>query len=408
MTKKDELKKLLSHKKSKTWYAEKLGITVEKVSQLLDEIRGKEEGLVVERVEENGDREVQCMSDKPLTKEEIEELYGIDNISSKLATYWNKQTPSGKYLVSALIKCTVADFYTGDKLEEKLREIFIDQIPFEVEVAKNPDEELALFAYIADDHCGNNIPNSIYGKTYTENEYKERLGTILAKIVSDDREFKEIFIVNLGDEVDGWNKQTTRGGHELHGSLSNKEQFDMYTRVRRDFYDALFASGKAEKYNVINLNNSNHSGKDLSYIVNKSLEFYIEGRYPEVKFINFDKFIDVIEWGEHVIALCHGKDESLMKSPLPLNLDAKTDLWLMEFFDKLGYSPSDYHTHTIKGDIHKYNVNTGKSGRYINVASIAGGSSWIELNFGDTRAGALIEVMSKNSPNVEHLPIWFN
>lgn len=412
MTIKSQLEHLLSYKKSKKWYAKKLGITVERVNELLNEIRRnnrrEEEGLITERVEENGDREVQYISDKPLNKEEIEELYGIDNISTKLATYWNKQTASGKYLVSALIKCIVADFYSGNDLEEKLREIFTDQIPFEIKVAKDPDEELALFVYIADDHCGNEIPNSIYGKEYTEDIYKERLGRILEEIIIDDREFEAIYVVNLGDEVDGWNKQTTRGGHELHGSLSNKEQFDMYTRVRKEFYDSLFASGKAKEYKVINLNNSNHSGRDLSYIVNKSLEFYIESRYPEVEFINFDKFIDTIEWGDHIIALCHGKDESLMKSPLPLNLDAKTDLWLMEFFDKMGCSPSDYYTHTIKGDIHKYNVNTGKSGRYVNVASIAGGSSWIELNFGDTRAGALIEIMNKNSPNIEHLPIWFN
>jgi len=73
-----------------------------------------------EKVSENGDREVELLFDRPMTREEIEEHYGIDNISTTLSTYWNKGTASGKYLVSAFIKC----HHSGKKsLQESLGEV---------------------------------------------------------------------------------------------------------------------------------------------------------------------------------------------------------------------------------------------------------------------------------------------
>lgn len=411
MSKTEQLRKLLRHRRSKEWYADKLETTVARVEEMLNEIRGTNEkdGIVIERVEENGDKEIQFISDKPMNKAQIEELYGIDNITTRLSTYWNKQTSSGKYLVSALIKCTIEDFYSVEELDKKLKELFPDIKPF-VYTKKTGDgpSDRALFIYIADDHCGNKLKNSIYEKEYSGDVYTQRLSSIVGSIIEWKHEFDEVFVINLGDEVDGWNGKTTRYDHDLDGSLSNKEQFDIYTGGRKIFYDALFTSGIAPKYTVVTLNNSNHAGLGLSYIISKSLEMYIAARYPQVEVINYERFIDFIQWGSHVIGLTHGKDEKLMKSPLPLNLDAKTDLWLFEYYDKLGFSPSEHFVSTVKGDIHKYNVNSGKSGRYVNVPSIAGGSIWIELNFGDTRAGALLEIMEKESPNIISIPIWFN
>lgn len=413
-----ELKNLLTHKKSKKFYAERLGISTKEVEKLLEELRNEEyeeelgdedigTKLVSEKVNEDGSRDVQYSSPKPLSREEIEELYGIDNITTTLSTYWNKQTPSGRYLVSALVKCRVSDFYTVDQLELKLEEIFPEIRAVKIPTPKDPSA-LSLVIYISDDHCGSEISNSIYGKTYSGEEYTKRLLSIVEEIKRLGIEYEKIYVVNLGDEADGWNGKTTRYDHDLDGSLSNKEQFDCYTNGRKAFYDELFASKLAKEYEVISLNNSNHTGNGLSYILNKAVEFYLTARYSNVKYTNFDKFIDFIQIGNHVIGLTHGKDEKLMKSPLPLNLDPKTDLWLFEFYDKLGFSPSESYVSTIKGDIHKYNVNCGKSGRYVNVPSIAGGSGWIELNFGDSRAGALLEIIDPESPNIMSIPIWFN
>lgn len=416
---KDQLRALLPQKRSRKFYAKRLGVSKSEVDRLIEEIRRDDQGAIVddgfedgikmvsEKRSEDGDREVQYISKKPMNRKEIEELYGVDGINTRLSTYWNKQTASGNYLISAFIKCLITDFYTKEELAEQLKDIFPNLRPVPIKVVES-DSERALFVYISDDHCGSVLKNSLYGKQNSGSIYSKRLLELSNEIKKLDYVFEHIYVINMGDEVDGWNATTTRGGHTLEGSLSNKEQFDAYTEGRRMFYDDLFTSGTAEKYTVVTVNNSNHSGLGLSYIVNKALEFYIDARYENVESLSFERIIDIVKWGNHVIGLTHGKDEKLMKNPLPLELNAKTDLWLFEFYDKLGYSPNKFFTSTIKGDIHKFNMNLGKSGRYINCPSIAGGSAWIEANFGDTKAGALMEIYEKDSPNIITIPIWFN
>lgn len=61
--------------------------------------------------------------------------------------------------------------------------------------------------------------------------------------------------------MDGWNGKTTRYDHDLN-SLSNKEQFDIYTIANKIFYDEIFSLGIAKNYNLITLGNSNHTGLD--------------------------------------------------------------------------------------------------------------------------------------------------
>jgi len=92
------------------------------------------------------------------------------------------------------------------------------------------------------------------------------------------------------------------------------------------------------------------------------------------------------------------------------------DLWeqMYEYKDSLckiqwvkGHSKKGMFISTIKGDIHKYNVNHGKSGRYVNVPSIATNSAWVEHNFGDSDSGAILEIYKADSKNIQTIPIWF-
>ena len=92
-----------------------------------------------------------------------------------------------------------------------------------------------------------------------------------------------------------------------------------------------------------------------------------------------------------------------MKFGFPLNLNEKVDLWLLDYSKNL----TTKYISTVKGDLHAYSVNMGKSGRYINVPSICGGSNWIEHNYGSSNAGALIEVVDKTDKNIVSIPIWF-
>lgn len=346
-------------------------------------------------------------STRILTQPEIKELSGVDGITSRLGQIWNKLQNNGTWTYSIQVVYTIDDFYTREELKIKLKEVF----PNELEAYKLPtvkffDKGSAAFLYIADDHVGLKYSDSLFDSEYSGEIYEQRMQQILVTILNMSLTLEHLYIVRLGDEADGYNAKTTRYDHDLE-SQSNKEQFDIYTRVNKRFYDTLFSSGKAKNYSVVNCNNSNHTGKGFSYMLNTAIEFYLEAKYPDVEFRNVSKFIDFIEWGNHVVVVTHGKDEKYMKRPLPLNLTPETDTYLFDLYDKKGYSPNRNWIRLMKGDLHRYNVNEGKSGKYINVPSIAGGSSWIEHNFGNTKPGVLIEYMNKDESSVMSVPIMF-
>lgn len=354
---------------------------------------------------ENNTKKVTIASPKPLTPKEIEVMVGVDQITSYVARVWDKLLPTGNWTYSVDIRYRVNDFYTEKEMSEKLQTIFPKNLSV-VSMTPRKTDKQALFIYISDDHCGSDFKNSLYGKVYNETVYRTRLLKIVEEAVNLNKTFEKVYIVNMGDEIDGWNGKTTRYDHDL-GSLSNKEQFDMYINGRKEFYDALFTSNISNSYTIRNLNNSNHSGLGLSYIVNATIGMYVNARYKHnVTIENQEKFIDSIEYGNHIFGFTHGKDEQYMKAPFPLNLDAKTDLWLYDFYSKNNDNITDKWVSTMKGDIHKYNVNVGKSGRYVNVASISSGSNWIEHNFGDSAPGALLEVVDPYSKNIHSIPIW--
>jgi hypothetical protein len=428
----EQLKTLLKHKKGRKYYAAKLGISEKEVGELLDEIHGrtifkslpeifgdmwtttasdgvdtKYSNLISSEVNHNtGESKFTFETSKPLQPDEIKKLVGADDISIFVDRSWLKSHKNNTWTYSILTSTKIKDFYSSEELSDKLKDIFKETLP-KVCYCKKPQispKNKALFIYIADDHVGNILKYSLYHRDYSDSIYCNRLLQIVDEVKSLNQYFSEINIIRLGDELDGWNSKTTRADHELD-SLSNKEQFDIYTASNKVFYDSLLQSGIGEKYNIYNLCNSNHSGNHFSYIANKALEFWMEAKFPDVKVVNQTKFIDVIKFGNHIIGLTHGKDEKYMKSPMPLNLDYKTDLWLMEYYKQHIFS--DSFISTIKGDIHKFNINQGKSGRYVNVPSISSGSNWIEHNYGDSEAGCLVEIYSEHSKNIQSIPIWF-
>jgi hypothetical protein len=354
---------------------------------------------------QTGNKKFTVNSSCPLSPKEIEEMVGVDNISTFVDRSWLKSHRDNTWTYSVLTVCKIKDFYSYDELEQKLKEIFANETPFKLPYSKeNEKSKKALFIYIADDHAGLVLKNSLYNREYSGDTYAGRLAKIVEEVKNINQNFSELYVIRLGDEMDGYNAKTTRYDHSL-GSLSNKEQFDIYTTANKSFYDTLFQSGVANDYKIISLSNSNHTGLGFSHMANKALEFWLEAKYSSVKVSQQDKFIDIVKFGNHVIGLTHGKDEQYMKSPMPLNLDYKTDLWLMEYYKQHILNGS--YVSTIKGDIHKYNLNMGKSGRYVNVASIATGSNWVEHNFGDSEAGALLEIYTADSKSVQAMPIWF-
>lgn len=400
MNKLEELKKLLKSKKSLVYYAARLGVSVDKIKELKKQIKTP----VSEKYNYNNkEKELTFTSNKPLSPKELEKLANVDNITTFLERHWLKSKVSGIWTYTVQVGTKIKNFYSKDELTERLKEIFKETKEFKKPKQNIKSKEL-LTVVIADDHVGLKLENSQYGNDYSSTIYSKRLSTVIDEIRNLDRKFDVICVLRMGDELDGWNAKTTRYDHDLD-SLSNKEQFDIYTIANKIFYNELFKSDLANTFQVINLENSNHSGKGYSYMANKALEFWIQARFPFVKWDYQSKFLETYEFGNHVIGLTHGKDEKYMKSPMPIDLDTKTDLYLMEYFRRFD---SKKFFHLIKGDMHKFATKVGKFGRYVNIPSISSGSKWIELNYGDSVPGALLEIYRENKRSVISIPIYFD
>jgi hypothetical protein len=346
-------------------------------------------------------------SPNPLTPKEIEELAGVDNINTYVARVWDKLLPSGRWVYSIDIRNRVKDFYTKEQLAEKLKELMPNISP--VNIVDNYRQagsvsKKALVICLADDHVGAiNVTNLFDNKDFS---YEERLEMVLQEIVALDETFEEIHIVSLGDQMNGWSGQTTRGGHEVK-SKSNQEQFDEYVAARVKFYDKLFASGISDNYFVHDVENSNHSGLGMSYMANKAISMWMDAKYPQVIQESTTQMIGGFQYGQHVVIFGHGKDEKFAKRPMPAVLNPNTDLYLYDYIQNKGYSPYKDKITFYKGDLHQLGFQMGKFGRYVNVQSIAGNSDYGDINFGNTKGGALLEILHKDSYKITSQPIWF-
>lgn len=344
-------------------------------------------------------------TDQPLSPEEIKQLAGVDDITTTLGMVWDKLGKNGKWTYSIQVKYLMRDFYSPAELKEKLKTLFPDTAPVQLPFITLASEK-ALVVLLSDEHAGCVNVQTLFDNQWDKSIYLQRLLKLSREIKSLGQVFEEVHVLCLGDQLNGWNAQTTRGGHEVK-SLSNREQFDIYVQCRKVFYDDLFTSGVGQDYFVHDMENSNHAGKDFSYIANQYLDLYLELRYPQVTRRSCLLAIDGFDYGLHTIGFGHGKDETFQTRPMPLNLDHKTDLFLFQYFDKKNYSPTTRRISFYKGDLHSYNLNKGKFGRYVNIPSLMGSTDYSELNFGDTEAGAVLEILHKHSKMVEHLPVWF-
>lgn len=345
--------------------------------------------------------QISLKSDRPLQPEEIAELAGADGIKVGLSTWWLKSKRGKVWDYSILLKTLLPNFYTKEELREKVAELLPAYNPIRL-TGQNISEPQRLCIYLSDLHAGSSNKGSIFASAYKPGTLQERLLSVVSEISKLNAKVDSMDIAILGDQLDGFNAETTRGGHKLD-SLSNKEQFDIYVSGMKEFYTALFSLGLTNMVTIINIDNSNHSGNGLSYFANAAIHEWLKGNFPEIKFISSSEAVFHRTYGVHAIAYTHGKDEKYMKRPMPLKLDDKTDLFLQSYFAH--HQLQDKQCHLIKGDLHQYGVSEGKFGRYVNVGSIVGGNPYSDLNYGKSTPSALIEIMKPDRNWIQSIKI---
>lgn len=358
-----ELEKLLAWKKSKVFYAEKLGISVEEVGQLLSELRGNKHSsnevevgnyiseledvvatLSSEKVNEDGTREISYRSSKPLQREEIESLYGVDNISTKLSSYWNKELPSGRYLTSALIKCLKDDF-SIDKFQEFLSSYTpksIECVSKEFEASKK--EIVDVVVSIADFH----LDRLTTKKDDLDVKSKEYIKIVKSLVLKASASFyinRLIFVIG-NDFFNSDNYQgTTTSGTPQDNIASFSES---YEKGFSTLVESIFSIEQLADVVDVILVQGNHD-RTKSYYLAHALEAYFKSS-PN---INFDRAHSTTKYtvsGDTFIGFHHGNTKI---DELPLlfatSSDSSADFGYRKYREILTADKHHYMAKEIKG-----------------------------------------------------------
>lgn len=227
---------------------------------------------------------------------------------------------------------------------------------------------------------------------------------IMIKATIDNQKSSTLVIDELGDFLDGYNQQTTRGGHALPQNMSNEEAFDTALEFKMRLIDGL-----APYYSNIMVNNicnDNHAGS-FGYFVNKAFKDICEVKYPEIEVNNYNKFINHYYMDDTCFVITHGKDDTSLKFGFKPHLDPKG----IEKIDQY-LKQNDVYKHANKivfkkGDSHQalFDMCSTDDFFYFNYPALSPSSMWVQNNFKKGRRGFVLESF-KDSDIHELKPIF--
>lgn len=221
---------------------------------------------------------------------------------------------------------------------------------------------------------------SLYGGKWDKKTLMEGQDVLVNRTLSNQKS-NTLYIDDLGDLLDGWDKQTARGGHELPQNMSNSEAFDAALEFKVTMIDKLVNS--YEKIVCNNICKDNHSA-DFGYICNKAFKEIVEAKYPgKVEANNMRSFINHYKVGNHVFILTHGKDDKNLKFGFKPFLDAKQEKKIDDYIDENFLFQKDVDIEFSKGDTHLqlFDDSTASRFRYYNYPAFSPSSDWIQTNF---------------------------
>ena len=291
---------------------------------------------------------------------------------------------TGKYYDLKQQVANFNDFVSGIRFDYKV-----------IPVKSNYTNDITDVVYVSDMHIGADVSKySIYDNTFNLEVAKQRAGLIFNRILDHNKltNSTNVVICNLGDSLDGYNGETTRGGHLLPQNMNNKDQYKNYLQVMIELFTNLTICGKFNTIKYVCVESGNHDG-DFGWLANKSLEGCLSVLYPEISVQIFERFMDYFTVGEHTFVLCHGKDQKDMFKNLPLTLNEKTESQINEYLEYNNITGGQSRVHFIKGDLHQSATTYGKKFKYKAVASFFGSSEWIHKNFGNTCAAVDFDIV---------------
>lgn len=294
-----------------------------------------------------------------------------------------------------------------EQIIEELKNVLEDSVVPET-YTKVEASNKSIVCISSDKHIGMEVSeNSIYINPWDKKIFGERMNYIYKAIREKahiNGSFENCILVDLGDMTDGYNGETTRGGHKLPQNLSTEEQFNVAFEYSKMQIDYLISSSVANRYTLVFQCNSNHSAT-IDYMVARAMEIYCGLKYSNVEIVINQKHLDYFTIYDHTYIYTHGKDSVDMKGGLPKVLDNKTEVYINDYIriKKLGGRIS-----VIKGNDHISGEQYAKNFRYKNIPALSEPSKWVQTNFGMGSAGFTMEVVNSNDNKIDTITEFFN
>jgi hypothetical protein len=230
---------------------------------------------------------------------------------------------------------------------------------------------------------------------------------IMAMEVVNNRKSDVLIIDELGDFMDGWNAQTTRGGHDLPQNMTNEEAFEAGLSAKIRLIEML-----AGHYSLIECNNiceDNHSGA-FGYVVNSAFKRIIENKFNNVTVNNMQKFMNHYIIGDCGFILTHGKDSRNLKFGFKPVLDPAAVDKISQYIRHHHDLRACKHIEFSKGDSHQclFDMCSSDEFDYFNYPAFSPSSEWVQTNFKKGRSGFVIQHINVTTGKKDFKPYFFN
>lgn len=386
-----QLQELLTQKKSKKFYAERLGISEFEVNELLKELREKDNYQNVEvrnyteerKVNvERGTIESTIVSDfDPKDDLELAKLHKINLDKYVITNYWSKMLPSGKFTSSVFSKKKEAKDYSPEDFAKFLENYKPNNITITKENYSVEKDYVDVEISIADYHLAKRTVDGDNDVATRALRYVTMAQSLIEKVKANYNINNVVLpISNDFFHTDNYQHQTTNGTPQ-DTIMDYSEEYELGFAVLVDTINML----RQHVNNVtVVLVQGNHD-RTKSFYLAHALDMFFRDEL-DVEFIREHSVIKGITLGNTFIGWHHG---NCKLEDLPL-LFATHPKYSHQFGDA---KYREVHT----GDKHHYMAKEVKGVRIQQMPSLSGTDRWhLDNNFVHSVRAALALVYDRN------------
>jgi hypothetical protein len=365
------LEELLTQKKSKKFYAERLGISEYEVNELMKELREKDTEPIINYTGERkvnlerGTIESTIVTDfEPKDDIELAKLHKINLDKYIITNYWSKMLPSGKFTSSIFSKRKEAKDYSPEDFAKFLE----NYKPNNIEVTKSPNfkDVVNVEISISDFHLAKKTVDGDNSPKIRAQRYFDMAQSLINNVVSNYHIDTVVLpISNDFFHTDNYQHQTTNGTPQ-DTIMDYSEEYELGFSILVDTINMLrqYASEV-----IVVLVQGNHDRTKSFYLAHALDVFFKEAM--DVEFIREHSVIKGLTLGNTFIGWHHG---NCKLEDLPLLF--ATHPQYSKAFGNAKYR--EVHT----GDKHHYMAKEVKGVRIQQMPSLSGTDRWhLDNNF---------------------------